>query len=201
MIVSDNDLLGAALDAFAAKGYDATSVREIARELGVSHNLIPQRFGSKERLWYAAIDHGFAMLAADLMEVATESPDDELGQLRALVLRFVAANSLRPALVRIINREASTPGPRLDYLYDAYIDPVRESGATVLSELRASGKLRTDSVALMYFFMTHGACGPLALPALAERFGQAIDPSDRKAVLRHASEAVDVLFEGLITRP
>ena len=33
-------------------------VREIARRLDVSHNLIPQRFGSKEDLWYAAVDHG-----------------------------------------------------------------------------------------------------------------------------------------------
>ena len=56
----------AALDEFAENGFAGTSVRKLARDLGVSHNLIPQRFGSKERLWYAAVDQGFGALATDL---------------------------------------------------------------------------------------------------------------------------------------
>ena len=55
-VVSDADVLDLALDAFADQGYDGTSVREVCRRLGVSHNLIHERYGSKERLWYAAID-------------------------------------------------------------------------------------------------------------------------------------------------
>jgi AcrR family transcriptional regulator len=50
-----DDILGAALRAFAAHGYGA-SLRTINRELGVSHNLLNGRFGSKEARWYATID-------------------------------------------------------------------------------------------------------------------------------------------------
>jgi hypothetical protein len=90
---------------------------------------------------------------------------------------------------------------RIDYLFDHHIEPVRQFGAELLSRLQASGQVRTDSVALVYFFMTHGAGGPLALPELASRFGQAVDPHDTEAVHRHAVDAAKVLFDGLLLHP
>ena len=199
-MLTTEQLLDAALDAFAERGYDGTSVRELARALGVSHNLIPQRLGSKADLWRAAVDRGFGQLAAALATALDDDPGDDLARLRALVVRFVEANAARPALLRILTQEAAAPGPRFDHLFDTYIDPVRIFGADLMARLRASGQLRTDSVALMYFFMTHGAGGPLALPAIAERFGQVIDPQDPAAVRAHAQQAVDVLFDGLVAR-
>ncbi|MGZ4785613.1 MAG: TetR/AcrR family transcriptional regulator, partial [Acidimicrobiales bacterium] len=117
---TDERVLEAALDAFAEHGFAATSVREVARQLGVSHNLIPQRFGSKERLWYAAVDQGFGTLRSDLLPVVVEDEPDDVNRLRSWMVRFVEANAARPALLRIINREASSPGPRFDYLYERY---------------------------------------------------------------------------------
>lgn len=195
---SDAELLDAALDAFAAGGYEGTSVRELTRALGVSHNYVHQRFGSKERLWFAAVDHGFSRLAADLLSIRVDEGADDLDRLRATVVRYVESMSLRPALLQIISIEATTAGPRLDYLYDRYIDPVRVFGGELLERLHAAGRVRTDSVALVYFMMTHGAAGSLALPALGRRFGAAVDPADEDAVRAHARAAVDLLFDGLI---
>ncbi len=198
--LSTEQLLDAALEAFAEHGYSGTSVREIARALGVSHNLIPQRIGTKEELWRQAVDRGFGHLAIELAGALTDEHGDDVERLRAVVVRFLEANAARPALLRIIQQEAIAPGPRFDYLFEHYIDPVRVFGADLLARLRASGRLRTDSVALMYFFMTHGAGGPLTLPAMAERFGSTVDPTDPEAVRRHAQEAVDLLFDGLLER-
>jgi len=199
--VRTEDVLAAALETFAERGYEATSVRELARRLGVSHNLIPQRIGSKEALWYAAVDHGFSALGDALAEAAGAMEEgDDVATLRALVVRFIEANAARPALLRIITLEATAPGPRLDHLFTRYIDPVRRFGQDLLERLRAEGQVRTDSVALVYFLMTHGAGGPVALPALSERFGATVDPTDPEAVHRHAVEAADVLFDGLRTR-
>jgi TetR/AcrR family transcriptional regulator len=193
---SDEHMLRAALDEFAENGFAGTSVRKLARDLGVSHNLIPQRFGSKERLWYAAVDQGFGALATDLFANLEALPTDDVARLRAMVVRFVELNAKRPALLQIISQEATTPGPRLDYLYDRYIDPVRALSQTALDALHRKGLIRTRSVSLMYFLMTHGAGGPLALPALAARFGARVDPSDPEAVHRHALEAADIIFDG-----
>ena len=199
--ISTEALLDAALEAFAERGFDGTSVRELARELDVSHNLIPQRIGSKERLWFAAVDHGFGALAVALAEVLADDDAaqlDDLGRLRALVQRFIEANAARPALLRIISQEAIAPGPRLDHLFDNFIDPVRVFGDELLHRLRAAGTVRTESVSLVYFLMTHGGGGPLALPGLAARFGHPVDPTDPEAVRRHAEEATSVIFDGLV---
>lgn len=199
--ISTERLLDVALDAFAERGYEGTSVREIARDLGVSHNLIPQRVGSKEELWRRAVDQGFGRLTLDLLTVFNDDdPGDDVERLRAVVVRFVEANATRPALLQVIQQESVTPGPRFDYLFDNFIDPVRLFGAELLARLRKAGEVRTDSVALLYFFMLHGAGGPVALPAMAERFGNAVDPDDPVAVRRHAEEAVDLLFAGLLER-
>ena len=197
-ILSTERLLEVALDAFAARGFDGTSVREVARTLDVSHNLIPQRIGSKEELWRAAVGQGFARLAVDLAGALEDDPGDDLVRLRAVVVRFVEVNAARPALLRVVQREAAAPGPRFDHLVEHYIDPVRLFGADLMARLAASGRLRTDSVALMYFFMTHGACGPAMLPAMAARFGYTVDRDDPVAVRRHAEAAVDLLFGGLV---
>lgn len=200
-VVSTEAVLDAALDAFAERGFEGTSVREIARDLGVSHNLIPQRIGSKDDLWRAAVDHGFGQLAVALASTFDDSgAATDLDRLRAVVVRFIEANAARPALLRIISREAIAPGPRFDHLWERFIDPVRAFGEALLLDLEAAGQVRTGSVALMYFFMTHGAGGPLALPALAERFGVQVDPDDTLAVHRHAVAATDLLFDGLLLK-
>ena len=68
--VSNDSLLETALQSSVENGYDGASVREIARRLANSHNQVAQRFGSKETLWYAAVDHGFGRLEKDLLRRA-----------------------------------------------------------------------------------------------------------------------------------
>ncbi|MEY2397747.1 MAG: hypothetical protein QOJ00_921 [Actinomycetota bacterium] len=198
--VATEALLDRALEMFAANGFDGMSVRELAREVGVSHNLIPQRIGSKEQLWFAAIDRGFGSLAIALAQAIAEQRDeaDDLVRLRALLVRWVEANTTRPALLRIINQEATAPGPRLDYLFDRYIAPVREFGDELLARLAKDGKVRTSSAPMMYFLMTHGAGGPFILPALAARFGTQLDPSDSAAIHEHAVAVSELIFDGLV---
>jgi AcrR family transcriptional regulator len=174
-VLTTEALLDAALDAFAAKGFEGMSVRELARSLGVSHNLIPQRVGSKDELWRAAVEQGFSRLAAELLLAMPDGDGDDVERLRAMVVRFVEVSAARPALLRILQREAASAGPRFDHLVEQYVDPLRVFGADLMARLRSSGRLRTDSVALMYFFMTHGAGGPVMLPAMAARFGYEVE--------------------------
>ena len=198
--VSDDNLLDAVLQSFAENGYDGTSIREIARGLDVSHNLIPQRFGSKESLWYAALDHGFERLITDIKQQAETPGVDELLLLRGLVASCIEINALHPSLLQIINQEASQPGPRLDYLFDTYIKPIRDFGDDWLKRLAAEGRLAPVSVTLLYFLINHGAGGMVALPALTQRLG---DPNGEDKVLsirEQAENAVNVLFDGILPR-
>lgn len=192
----DETLLDAALEEFASAGFDGASVRRIARSQGVSHNLIPKRFGSKDELWHRAVDHGFAVLLAGLEAVGENTPTDELQLLQVMIVRFVEVNATRPALMQIVTREATAPGPRFDYLFEHYIAPVRAFGDELLGRLAADGRVRSDSAALVYFFMIHGAGGPFVMPALAGRFGITVDADD-DAIHDLATTGASLLLRGL----
>lgn len=198
--VSDGVLLDAALQSFAENGYEGASVREIARRLKVSHNLIPQRFGSKDKLWYAAVDQGFGRLTSDLKRESESLGNDELLVLRGLIRSFIEINALHPSLLQIINQEASQPGPRLEYLFETYIKPVRDFGEAWLTHLADEGRIKPISVTLLYFLMTHGAGGLFALPALTKRLDKGIRKKAKVSVHEQAERAVDIIFDGLLPR-
>ncbi|MBN2622426.1 MAG: TetR/AcrR family transcriptional regulator [Acidimicrobiales bacterium] len=192
--VSEDELLDVALDAFADHGYAGTSVRQVCRRLGVSHNLVHERYGSKEQLWFAAIDHGFRALAGELGAAAQDVEGDELDRLRAILVRYVEVTAERPALIRIINHEAARPGGRLDVVYDRYIRPAHAVADVVLRDLAAAGRCRPVSPATLHFLVGHGAGGMVSLPALAGLF-----PGDHGTVTDQAREAVDIVLRGIVT--
>src|SRR5882672_9230055 len=97
--VTLEQILDAAFRAFATYGYDGVTVRTLNRELGVSHNLIHQRFGSKEGLWYAAVDHTFGKQVAELGTTFDPTLSDPLDQLNYATRRFIQYNAERPELL------------------------------------------------------------------------------------------------------
>lgn len=195
---TDAEILDTAIEAFADSGFDGASVRDISRRLGVSHNLLPQRFGSKARLWFAAVDHGFAELgeAAKVQAV----PDDPFETLRRVIVNFVEATAKRPALLRIINQEAIRPGPRLDHLYERYIGPTSAAVQHALEDLSRRGLARSVPPAAFYFLLTHGAAGPLALEPLASKFGHTISADDADDLHAYAEAVANVLIDGIALR-
>lgn len=193
---TDAAVLDAALDAFAENGFVGTSVREVSRALGVSHNLVPQRFGTKERLWYAAVDHGFATFA-EAARVEPADGEDPFDVLRRMIVRFVQAMAAQPALLRVVNQEAARPGPRLDYLFERYIGPASVAVQEALDGLRRCGRARPVPPAAFYFLITHGAAGPLALAPLAARFGPPVSSGDPAGLEAYAEAVADLLIHGI----
>src|ERR1700682_1532586 len=87
--------LQASLEAFAETGYEGTSVRELSRRLGVSHALLTARFGSKEGLWFAAMEQVLKETEKTWREVA-EAPSDDLEALRQGVIQQVIFAAAHP---------------------------------------------------------------------------------------------------------
>src|ERR1700730_8906459 len=104
-------ILQSALTAFAKRGYDGAGVREIAHTAGVTAVLVNRYFGSKERLFAAAVEamfadtHVFGGDAATLgQRLAALGGDksDKDGQPNAPVLLLLrsAANPRAAAILR-----------------------------------------------------------------------------------------------------
>ena len=63
-------LMDTAIDLFAEKGFNGTSIRDIANAMGVSASSIYHFFGNKEGLWVAILRYSVEELPAQLREVS-----------------------------------------------------------------------------------------------------------------------------------
>src|SRR3982075_103182 len=79
-----DQVLAAAIEAFSVHGYNGVSLRTVNDELGVSRNLLYQRFGSKAELWHAAVDWAFSPLL-EYLETADDESADPMIRLRMLI--------------------------------------------------------------------------------------------------------------------
>ncbi len=191
--VSDDVLLGKALTAFAEDGYDGASMRALCRRLEVSHNMLHERFGSKEALWYAAVDHGFRGLVAELGDAVMTAGDDPLEQLRAAMLRFVSVTRVTPALIEVLHQEAARGGPRYEHLFTHYVAPINEVGLRSLRQLQTEGRVRPGPVATTFFHLTTYGLG--AMSSHPESFAAL---GDVGADPEHAAAlGVDMILQGL----
>jgi AcrR family transcriptional regulator len=190
-----DEILLVALRSFADRGYDGTSVRELNQALGVSHNLINRRFGSKERLWRAAVDRWFGELVDTLAPSASlAGAGDPLDRLREFVVNFIEVNARRPEMARLMNIEASLGGPRLDYIFERFITPCLLPAAALAAKLQAEGRMRPVPIGTMFFLITHGATAPAAHRPLAALLGIA-DPTDAATARVHARTVAELLIQ------
>ncbi|MET4433384.1 TetR/AcrR family transcriptional regulator [Mycolicibacterium sp. 624] len=192
-IIAEVDLLDRLLDAFADLGYEGTSLRELCRHLGISHNLIHRRYSSKEAAWEAAVDHGFVQLSSALAASGLRPEQEPLDQLRRVMRSYARITLERPALARIIQQESSHPGPRFDYMVERYIAPTRALSSALLAQLQDSGVMRAGAIGTVYFFLTTWGIGGLASVPEDLRGSK----SNSQAALKLAYLTVDVIIDGL----
>jgi TetR/AcrR family transcriptional regulator len=198
--VTLEQILDAAFRAFATYGYDGAAVRTLNRELGVSHNLIHQRFGSKQGLWYAAVDRAFGEQVTQLATAFDPTLTDPLDQLNYAIRRFVHYSAERPELLGLMNIEARVDSERLDYIYDNYIAPALAPLGRLLDHLRENGRIRPISLRALFFLIAHGAASPFTLAPLARHFDDT-DPLDSNQVAEQAALTADVITSGLRLNP
>ena len=188
-------ILDAALEAFAEAGFEATSVRELTRRLGVSHNLVHHHFGSKQDLWRAALNHGIGSTADALAELLRHSVGSPRSRqvLHQVLESAIALLTKRPEVARIFADESARPGPRLDYLYEQFLGPLVTILSRFLSESKAYGVRDVDS-RIAALFVLSSASAQFTHAALAEKLG--IGSESRVA---YTDSLIDLVLGGLMT--
>ena len=100
----------AAIEAFAEKGYNGTTTRDIAARLGLSAAAMYPHYKSKEELLYAIAYEGHRKTVAWLQEAdpVTESPADRL---RAVIGEFARTHAQYHARARVVEYELAALAP------------------------------------------------------------------------------------------
>jgi AcrR family transcriptional regulator len=193
-VPAESEILARGLTAFAELGYDGASVRELARRLGVSHNFINDRYGSKAQFWRAVIDRSLTAQVARLGAALAVPGEDDLARLRDLVHAFHEANVAEPDLPRILRYESMRGGPRLEYVFEHYLVPVRQAVAPLVDALIEQGRVRPFPIDAMIYgviAMTSVNAEVPLVTLLGDSF--AADPNGFARMLS------DILLDGLVT--
>lgn len=120
-----NDILIAALDVFAEKGYDGAQLKDVAQKVGVTNPLISYRFENKEDLWKKAVSFLGEKLV-DRFEHIKSYYVDLTGTmaLRAYTRQYIYFLAENPALYKIIFQELGHDTWRSTYLIEQLFTPV-----------------------------------------------------------------------------
>lgn len=191
-----DEILAVALRTFATHGYEGVSLRTINRELGASHNLIYQRFGTKEELWKAAVDYGFGGLVTYARASFDPTVADPLEQLRLAVRRFVLYSAGHPELLALMSIEGRQNTERLRYIYDTYIEPSQRPLARLLDHLAEEGAIRAIPYRTFFFLFVHGGASSFTLAPLATLFDPS-DPCEPHSAEQQADLVATIIIEGL----
>lgn len=121
-------ILRAALKAFARHGFDGVSLRTIADEAGVNHQLIGHHFGSKQDLWDAALDARFEEFRKfhEALSLAGDSSDprEQFRNYVKAAVEFTLASPEIPCIhyhEALINRSARKNSDRYQRLLENQI--------------------------------------------------------------------------------
>jgi AcrR family transcriptional regulator len=122
-------LLEQAVATLRTDGLDALSLRELARQAGVSHAAPRRHFADRQALLDALALHGFAQLGAELgAATETADPEDLAAQMRALARAYIEFASRDAVLLELMF--SAKYGERLELFEeaaDAAFDPVHRA--------------------------------------------------------------------------
>lgn len=148
-------ILAAAVEEFAALGYEGASTRTIASEAGVKHTLVTYHFGGKEGLWRAAISsilieytESFQARLAGLRGV------DAVTTLRLIQEEFIRFSAAKPQLHQIMAHVGQSPNPQLDWLIEQYLRHNFDGRAELIRQAQMAGRYAEgDPYHLEYVFI------------------------------------------------
>lgn len=195
LLPAEVEILRRGLDAFAELGYEATSVRELGNRLGVSHNFVNDRYGSKNGFWEAVVDFALADWRRQVDPVLLKHFEDPAERLAAIVRRFYQIAVRSPQLSRLMAYEGTRDSARLDYLHERFLTPVLRLCEPSVEELVAAGRMRPVPLFQLYSLVS-GPIATMTQGPLARRFGER--PVSDRELSATADSMATMVMSGLL---
>lgn len=153
-------LMEAAATSIEEAGVDALSLRQLARDAGVSHAAPSRHFRDKQALLDALAEDGFRRLTAALAAIsqtAPLNPEDAYQQFTALARCYVEFAAAQPTLLSLMFGMKHAPDARTELLEAGHSS--LELTTSVVVQMQEIGAIRSgdpQEVAFVIFAAVHG---------------------------------------------
>lgn len=193
--------LDIALKAFAEKGYEGVSVRQLARDYGVSHQLIHHHFKSKLQVWQEAItaaqEHTYVEEPRELTDPDNSSA---LQRFRSAIMELVVGAEEHPEVYRILADEMSNDSPRFKYLFDNYTGRNVELATQVLKQAEIEGDARDIDPVTVHLMVIFLSTSIPEIEKIVRSYNERLGNESKKAPQDYAFEMMDIIIEGIRLR-
>lgn len=186
-------VLDAALKEFAAHGFGAATIRDIAARAGLSHGMIRYHYKTKEKLWFATVAFLFERQREELRftdEELQRGRGDKLEMFRIWLRKYVRYCARHPEHARIMMQESVAPSARLE---KAIAKHLRGGHAIVRKQMEdhiKSGLFPKNARPESVIYIITGACQNIFALAPEARLSFGYDPLTEKAIEAHAETVV-----------
>jgi TetR/AcrR family transcriptional regulator len=193
-------LLEAAIELFAASGFEGVSTGDVASRAGYSQAIIHYHFGSKDELWREAMTHLLRDLDArfplDVKELSDLQP---LDRLKVVVRRFIALSAHSTALTSILARETLSDGERLKWLVSRHFQKRIDFLEKIVAELMRTGEAnKVPSYVATQVILLSSSFFFCMAPLIKQVHG--IDPAAGAEFDRLPDDLLTLFLQGLLKR-
>ncbi|WBY16345.1 TetR family transcriptional regulator [Erythrobacteraceae bacterium WH01K] len=184
----------AAMQRFAAQGFDAATLREIAGDAGVDVALISYRFGGKQGLWKDIVSQASADLHEALEKASLDSgATGSQKRLEHSAHAFLAYLLDRPEVPRLLLRDITIDSDRSKWLLETLSLPLHQH----FMDLAQAASDEVDKTpAHLQFRVANFIYSAASTVARRERLGKLVGGMEDDAQFAAALE--DVLVKGAL---
>lgn len=190
---TQNKILAAALDCFATKGFNSTTLRDIADAADTTHGLVRHHFGSKDLLWRECVSSALARAQRLQLPVLKNVTDDNvLESFKKVVRELIRHSAENPEMWRLIMFEALKDSDRLTHLLEIIL-PLHKSIDPLFNRVQAQGYFKNYSNDDFFLLLVSLGAIPFATSAFSSKvFGKNIlSKNNRK---KHEDMVINLLF-------
>ena len=161
-------ILDAAEQMFASNGYDATSLGDVADEVGIRGPGIYKHFKNKQALFEAVVARLLDPIRDMLAQTAEEVTESEVFS-KTLIRSILTYHFGNPNFAKLIMHAALAGGEQLDLMSDRWCKPMMESGVKLLSSYRFKEPLDEKDMPTLLIAFTNMVLAYVSLGPLYDR--------------------------------
>jgi AcrR family transcriptional regulator len=189
---TDERILVAAMSAFGTRGYDGTSLDDLARDLGIRKQTILYWYPSKEALLAAVVDRCADEVAGRLVR-ALEGAGDGFGRVEAMVRAMFRLAARHPSMLGFL-REVTRLGPPASTRLLGRLEPLIDRASGFLQVEMDAGRMRRHDPRLLLLAAYSMVTGMATEVDVLRAFGE--EPT-LPSLLRRRDELLSLLRAAL----
>jgi AcrR family transcriptional regulator len=187
-------ILDAALELFGTRGYEATSLDTLAKQLNIRKQTVLYWFPTKEAVLGAVIERSANELA-EAFEAGLEGAGEGWAKVEAVVRAVFRLAARRPELLGLV-REVARLGPPAATKMIGVLDPLVQRASSFLEAEMDAGRMRRHNPRLLLLAIYSTVIGMVTEVEVLRALGE--EPSARSLVRRRA-DVLELLRSALMT--